>query len=63
MREKAGEREVGETSRGACSSMKKNAAAAFLQTTVYIRANKSLCFQRPTGCMKVVETMYCVALH
>lgn len=32
----------------------KNAAAAFLQTTVYIKANKSLCFQCPGGCMKVV---------
>lgn len=39
-------------------SMKKNAAAAFLQTTVYIRANKSLRFQRPRGCMKVVVTAY-----
>lgn len=56
VREKLGEREeVGEKSRGTLGSMEgKNAAAAFLQTTVYIKANKSLCFRCPGGCMKVV---------
>lgn len=39
-------------------SMKKNAAAAFSQATVYIKANQRWCFQCPRGRMKVVATMY-----
>lgn len=63
-KKRGGERQrVGEMSRRSRRSMKENAAAAFLQTTVYIRANKSLCFQCPKGCMKVVVTTYCDALH